>query len=667
MKDMFAQGGSGSAGIKTNKQAIARACNVKVSEVIYSNDTITTLDGKKVIYDKPNQYIWGLPSGIPSGATVVSVTGSTLVYNPGGISVQLTDLISAVSLKEDLTNVSGDALVKVQQPYTGSLVRTQHSFNADYVSLRDFGTVGDVAEIGTGNAEVDTAAITKAFASGHLNIDFLNLNLKVNNWFILPQGIRLRNCGVIEQTLWGYPVFEQRYPDAHLQGRWTGKYLGDRTGVISSNTLGYSYVTSGDWKAYGSFIWQNYYEGRDISGLRIDSLDVYGFIAGIWFTGADAQLGACYFDTVDFGVFGVVKDNQRIESIYHKNITASQGHEGHALYTNGTGKGLYCGPVYVEGSPLACSPVKIHTTKNFRIESISGVGLATIAYFMGGATGSVGSVNCICDVNANFTGPGQDPSQYNILALDTDTRIQIGDTFILADQQASVKPNAIQASGGGQLDFVGKFKYRNVNTTVAQPSVLLLSSSGSASFCEIEIEHPNSTCTNYMFNLLSYSSFYVATPPKVTINSAGTVLLLRNTYASTNNYDLSYDPSLIFPAPVETSITCTSSLYFGVRFRGSDKNFRAITGQIPIMTHTNHGLLTNTSGTTMTRVRYLTPGQEVTIYNSDGNTIIGHNSGGGLDGNIISPTGANIPAASWKFATFVKMNGSLNAYLVKYA
>lgn len=89
MKDMFAQGGSGSAGIKTNKQAIARACNVKVSEVIYSNDTITTLDGKKVIYDKPNQYIWGLPSGIPSGATVVSVTGSTLVYNPGNVSVSL--------------------------------------------------------------------------------------------------------------------------------------------------------------------------------------------------------------------------------------------------------------------------------------------------------------------------------------------------------------------------------------------------------------------------------------------------------------------------------------------------------------------------------------------------------------------------------------------------
>lgn len=36
MKDMFAQGGSGSAGIKTNKQAIARYFGVKQSEVCYA-------------------------------------------------------------------------------------------------------------------------------------------------------------------------------------------------------------------------------------------------------------------------------------------------------------------------------------------------------------------------------------------------------------------------------------------------------------------------------------------------------------------------------------------------------------------------------------------------------------------------------------------------------
>ncbi|MCW6831743.1 hypothetical protein [Salmonella enterica] len=36
MKDMFAQGGSGSVGIKTNKQAIARHFGVKQSEICYA-------------------------------------------------------------------------------------------------------------------------------------------------------------------------------------------------------------------------------------------------------------------------------------------------------------------------------------------------------------------------------------------------------------------------------------------------------------------------------------------------------------------------------------------------------------------------------------------------------------------------------------------------------
>lgn len=121
MKDMFAQGGSGSAGIKTNKQAIARACNVKVSEVIYSNDTITTLDGKKVIYDKPNQYIWGLPSGIPSGATIVSVTGSTLIYAPGNISITLIDA----------PNTQNSVLEQVDIKY-GSLLDNRFKGVADY-------------------------------------------------------------------------------------------------------------------------------------------------------------------------------------------------------------------------------------------------------------------------------------------------------------------------------------------------------------------------------------------------------------------------------------------------------------------------------------------------------------------------------------------------------
>nr|DAX06390.1 MAG TPA: tailspike protein [Caudoviricetes sp.] len=121
MKDLFAQGGSGSAGIKTNKQAIARAYNIKISEVIYSNDLTSTLDGKKALYDKPNQYVWGVPTGIPSGATIVSVTGNTLVYNPGAVSVSL---IPMYGNQEDTLN-------KVDAKYD-SLLKNRFKGVADY-------------------------------------------------------------------------------------------------------------------------------------------------------------------------------------------------------------------------------------------------------------------------------------------------------------------------------------------------------------------------------------------------------------------------------------------------------------------------------------------------------------------------------------------------------
>lgn len=121
MKDLFAQGGSGSAGIKTNKQAIARAYNIKTSEVIYSTDHTAPLDGKKALYDKPNQLVWGIPTGIPSGATIVSVTGSTLIYNPGNVSVTLVPMYGSQS----------DTLAKVDVKYSGLLT---HRFagTADY-------------------------------------------------------------------------------------------------------------------------------------------------------------------------------------------------------------------------------------------------------------------------------------------------------------------------------------------------------------------------------------------------------------------------------------------------------------------------------------------------------------------------------------------------------
>lgn len=99
MKDMFAQGGSGSAGIKTNKQAIARKYGVKQSEVVYFS-VGAVLSGYKVIYDKETQRAYSLPIGIPAGTTAISLSTSAVLVHSGG-SVDLGAL--AVSREEYVT------------------------------------------------------------------------------------------------------------------------------------------------------------------------------------------------------------------------------------------------------------------------------------------------------------------------------------------------------------------------------------------------------------------------------------------------------------------------------------------------------------------------------------------------------------------------------------
>lgn len=87
MKDMFAQGGSGSAGIKTNKQAVARHFGVKQSEVTYFS-VGAVLSGYKVIYDKETQRAYSLPSDLGSGVTAISLSNvGVLVHSTGNVDL----------------------------------------------------------------------------------------------------------------------------------------------------------------------------------------------------------------------------------------------------------------------------------------------------------------------------------------------------------------------------------------------------------------------------------------------------------------------------------------------------------------------------------------------------------------------------------------------------
>ena len=99
MNEMFSQGGKGSTGILTNKQAIARKFGVKQSEVVYFSVGVD-LSGYKVIYDKEAQRAYSLPAGISPGTTAISLsTAAVLVHSAG--SVDLGEL--AVSREEYVT------------------------------------------------------------------------------------------------------------------------------------------------------------------------------------------------------------------------------------------------------------------------------------------------------------------------------------------------------------------------------------------------------------------------------------------------------------------------------------------------------------------------------------------------------------------------------------
>lgn len=151
MNEMFSQGGKGSTGILTNIQAIARACNVAEGKVILSTNTNTLLDDKTVLFDRNAKKIWSLPA-LPAGATIVNVDGDQLTYNPGGITVSLLPAPNDIAVRvneaitavyDELASNTGSNKVGHTTGRVGEVARTVQAALGDWISLKDFGAVGD--------------------------------------------------------------------------------------------------------------------------------------------------------------------------------------------------------------------------------------------------------------------------------------------------------------------------------------------------------------------------------------------------------------------------------------------------------------------------------------------------------------------------------------------
>ena len=101
MNELFLQGGKGSTGILTNKQAIARHFGVKQSEVVYFSVGVD-LGGYKVIYDESTQRAYSLPSGIVSGTTAISLNEQAILVH----SADTVDLGELAATRREFVNLS---------------------------------------------------------------------------------------------------------------------------------------------------------------------------------------------------------------------------------------------------------------------------------------------------------------------------------------------------------------------------------------------------------------------------------------------------------------------------------------------------------------------------------------------------------------------------------
>lgn len=92
-------------------QEVARATNVKDSEVILSTDTTQFLNDKKVVYSVSEQKAYGLPS-LPTNVYIQSVSNGQLTYAPGSVTVNLIPVTnSAEELKQSLSSTTGSSMI----------------------------------------------------------------------------------------------------------------------------------------------------------------------------------------------------------------------------------------------------------------------------------------------------------------------------------------------------------------------------------------------------------------------------------------------------------------------------------------------------------------------------------------------------------------------------
>lgn len=129
-------------------QEVARAHNLKDSDVTLSTTTNLVITGKRVIYDVTEQKAWGLPD-LPPNAYLVKIEGNKLTYNPGNVIVDLLPVPDSVKeLENTLKSADGASNVVTSD---GSTV--EESLNTMHESIT------------TANTDIGKNAVAIAYAA----------------------------------------------------------------------------------------------------------------------------------------------------------------------------------------------------------------------------------------------------------------------------------------------------------------------------------------------------------------------------------------------------------------------------------------------------------------------------------------------------------------------
>lgn len=181
MNELFSQGGKGSTGILTNKQAIARKFGVKQNEVVYFAVGVD-LGGYKVIYDKTTQRAYSLPV-LPVGTTAVSLSEQAVLVH----SVGTVDL-------GELGKSRGEYTILPSTFTTGSLVNTKNEVliyqGTGYTYLGPLPVT--VAPGSSPIGDDNWAAITDSFLKEELISKYIH--------YVTPQVFGAKGDGITDDT-----------------------------------------------------------------------------------------------------------------------------------------------------------------------------------------------------------------------------------------------------------------------------------------------------------------------------------------------------------------------------------------------------------------------------------------------------------------------------------